>query len=61
MMLEGFSLGVDYTEAYAPTATVSSDKTNVTLKAKGTIDYYLLVDGLVKLYSKPYYYKTFTV
>ncbi len=60
MIMEGFSLGLDYTEAFPPKSTYTN--TSVTLKAKGTVDYYLLIEGVLKVYQRPYNFnQTFIV
>jgi hypothetical protein len=48
----GFTLGFDWTENSIG-ATISSSGKDAHVYTDGTIDYYLLVDGLIKLYSRP--------
>jgi hypothetical protein len=48
----GFTLGFDWTENTIG-ATISSSGKDVHVYTDGTLDYYLLIDGLIKLYSKP--------
>jgi len=48
----GFTLGFGWTENSIG-ATITSSRKDVYVYTDGTIDYYLLIDGLLKLYSRP--------
>lgn len=49
----GFTYGFDWNESYSPRYTISTDGTSTHVWVEGVLDWYLLVDGLLKLYSQP--------
>ena len=53
MVMEGWRLGFSYTES-SRKFKIARDKQSVTGRAKGTIDYYLLINNLIRVYSEKY-------
>ncbi|MBE0451268.1 MAG: hypothetical protein IBX70_10520 [Clostridia bacterium] len=49
--LEGYTIGLDWTEHYN-SSTIQNGGQSIDVSASGTLDYYLIVNGVIKLYSK---------
>ena len=47
----GYTLGYDWRESQSPTYSIDSRKKSIHIWVNGEIDVYLLVDGLVKLFT----------